>query len=130
MVDLEELPPHNTEELRDEIPPHAWISLARRGREKISMDQCFLKGCDNQEKKLLEPFKKEEYDDDVREIKIFHIKCHKCGGIFQLKFETLKKVARPTHRDKNKSEDEEALQLGLVYALDKDGNNLGHIGFF
>jgi len=42
------------EDLRLEIPSYAWISLARRGMEKISLDQCFLKNCDNQDLKLLE----------------------------------------------------------------------------
>jgi hypothetical protein len=112
-----------------EIPTHAWISLARRGMEKIKLDQCFLPDCENQDIKLLEPFDMEENDDAVRNIKTISIKCHKCNGIFKLKLETLKKVARPTKRDKDK-EDEGVLSMGLVYALDKEGKNIGHIGYF
>ena len=33
--------------LREEIPSYAFIALARRGMEKISLDQCFLENCDN-----------------------------------------------------------------------------------
>ena len=57
------------ENLRAEIPEYAYISLARRGMEKISLDQCFLKNCDNNDIKLLEPFKKEEYEDENKQIK-------------------------------------------------------------
>ncbi len=118
------------EDLWAEIPAWGWISLTRRGMEKISLAQCFLKDCDNSDPDLLEPFKKEESEDDMKHVKIIHIKCHKCNRIFQLKFETLKKVARPTIHDPNKTEEEEALQLGFVFALDENGNNLGHICFF
>ena len=65
------------EDLWLEIPSHAWVALARRGMENISLDQCFLKGCDNQDIKLLEPLKKEEYDDDDKHVKHIFIKCHK-----------------------------------------------------
>lgn len=113
------------EDLRDLIPSYAFISLARRGMEKISLDQCFLKDCDNQDPKLLEPFKKEEYEDDKKQIKEIHIKCKKCNGIFILKLETLKYVAKST-----KNKEEEPLSMGIVYALDETGKNLGHIGYF
>jgi hypothetical protein len=117
-------------ELWLEIPTHAWISLARRGMEKISLDQCFLKNCDNQDRKLLEPFEMEEFEEENKEIKIISIKCHKCEGIFKLKLETLKKVAKPTKKSKDGDEDEGILSMGLVYALDENNNNLGHIGYF
>jgi len=113
------------EDLRQEIPPYAYISLARRGMEKISLDQCFLKNCDNQDSKLLEPIKKEEYDEENKHIKNISIKCKKCEGTFILRFETLKKVAKS-----KKSNEEAPLSLGLVYALDEKKNNLGHIGYF
>ena len=118
------------EDLWLEIPSMAWIALARRGMEKISLDQCFLIGCDNEDPKLLEPFKKEESEDDKRHIKNIHVKCKKCGGVFQFKLETLKRVAKPTKKDSSKNEEEEALSMGMVYALDENGNNLGHIGYF
>lgn len=118
----------NNDDLWYEIPSSAWMSLARRGMEKIDLDQCFLIGCDNQDHDLLEPFKKEEYEEPNKQIKLIHIRCKKCGGIFQLKLETIKKVAKPTKPEKDA--DEEALSMGVVYALDESGKNLGHIGYF
>ena len=113
------------EELRDEIPSHAYISLARRGMEKISLDQCFLKNCDNDSSELLEPFKKEEFEDDKKKITKIHIKCKKCKGTFVLKLEKIKSVAKST-----KESEQEPFFMGLVFALDEEGNNLGHIGYF
>lgn len=113
------------EDLWLEIPSYAYISLARRGMEKISLDQCFLKNCENQDQKLLEPFKKEEYKEENKNIKKIYIKCKKCGGTFILKLITLKKVAKST-----KNEKEEPLSMGLIYALDENENSLGHIGYF
>lgn len=116
------------EDLWLEIPSYALVALARRGMEKISLDQCFLKDCDNNDKNLLEPLKKEEYEEEGKQIKKIHIKCHKCEGTFQLKLETIEKVAKPT-KGADKKEDKD-LSMGLVYALDEEGNNLGHIGYF
>ena len=116
---------NDKEDLRLEIPTHAYISLARRGMEEISLDQCFLKNCDNQDVNLLEPFKKEESEDEIKDTKKIFIKCKKCNGIFILKFETIKKVVKST-----KTKDKEDLSMGLVYALDENGKNLGHIGYF
>lgn len=113
------------EELRKEIPSYAFIALARRGMEKISLDQCFLKNCDNESPELLEPFKKEEFEDDKSQTKEIHIKCKKCNGVFILKLVTLKKVAKST-----KEESADPISMGMVYALDENKNNLGHIGYF
>ena len=113
------------EDLRLEIPSYAFIALARRGMEKISLDQCFLNNCDNQESNLLEPFKKEVQEDNKRIIKKIYIKCKKCNRTFILKLETLKKIAKST-----RIKEEEPLSMGLVYALDEYGKNLGHIGYF
>ncbi|MFX1488625.1 MAG: hypothetical protein ACFFBI_05720 [Promethearchaeota archaeon] len=115
----------NKEDLWEEIPANAYISLARRGMERISLDQCFLDNCDNEDPKLLEPFKKEEYEDDKKHIKEIYIRCKKCNRVFILKLETLKKVAKST-KDKN----EEPLSMGMVSALDENKKNLGHIGYF
>ncbi|MFW9772996.1 MAG: hypothetical protein ACFFFB_10800 [Candidatus Heimdallarchaeota archaeon] len=116
---------NDEEDLKNEIPTHAYISLARRGMEKISLDQCFLKNCNNKDPKLLEPLKKEEYDEENKLIKNIYIKCKKCEGTFILRFETLKKVAKS-----KKNDEESPLSMGLVYALDEEGKNLGHIGYF
>lgn len=113
------------EELRGEIPSYAFIALARRGMEKISLDQCFLEDCDNQDPNLLEPFKKELHEDEMKITKKIYIKCKKCNGIFILKLETLKYVAKST-----KNKEEEPLSMGIIYALDETGKNLGHIGYF
>ncbi|MFW9951830.1 MAG: hypothetical protein ACFFKA_17070 [Candidatus Thorarchaeota archaeon] len=113
------------EDLKSEIPTHAYISLARRGMEKISLDQCFLQGCDNQDSNLLEAFKKEEFEDENKITKKIHIKCKKCNRIFILKLETLKKVAYSTN-----TKNEEPLSMGIVFALDENEKNLGHIGYF
>ncbi|MFX0003110.1 MAG: hypothetical protein ACFE9C_05650 [Candidatus Hodarchaeota archaeon] len=106
-------------------PSYAYIALARRGMEKISLDQCFLENCDNQDSDLLEPFKKEVTKDEQKLIEKIHIKCKKCNRIFVLKFETLNYVAKST-----KDKEEKPLSMGLVYALGEDGKNLGHIGYF
>lgn len=113
------------EDLRLEIPSYAFIALARRGMEKISLDQCFLNNCDNQDLNLLETFKKEVQEDEKRIIKQIYIKCKKCNRTFILKLETLKNIAKST-----RTKEEEPLSMGLVYALDEDGKNLGHIGYF
>jgi hypothetical protein len=106
-------------------PSYAYIALARRGMEKISLDQCFLENCDNNDSDLLEAFKKEVIKDEKKVIEKIHIKCKKCNRIFILKFETLNYVAKST-----KNEEEKPLSMGLVYALDENGKNLGHIGYF
>ncbi|MFW9999272.1 MAG: hypothetical protein ACFE9Q_12830 [Candidatus Hodarchaeota archaeon] len=113
------------EDLRLEIPSYAFIALARRGMEKISLDQCFLHDCDNQDSNLLEPFKKEIQENERKIIKKIYIKCKKCNRNFILKLETLKYVAKST-----KNEIEKPLSMGMVYALDENGKNLGHIGYF
>lgn len=111
-------------DLRQEIPSYAFISLARRGMEKISLDQCFLPNCDNEDINLLDPIKIEESEDQEKVTKKIHIKCKKCGGTFILKLETIKMVAKSTQNE------EEPLSMGLVYALDENGKNLGHIGYY
>ena len=106
-------------------PSYAFIALARRGMEKISLDQCFLNNCDNDDPNLLEPFKKEVVEDERKKIEKIYIKCKKCNRTFILKFETIKYVAKPT-----KEKEDKPLSMGLVHALDENGKNLGHIGYF
>ncbi|TFF90206.1 MAG: hypothetical protein EU548_04195 [Promethearchaeota archaeon] len=122
-------------ELWTEIPKYVYVALARRGMEKLSLDQCFLPNCKNQDIGKLEPFKKEEYEEEGKSVKKIYIKCHECGGTFQFKFEEIKKIARPVKKKieselKEEEEEEEALSMGLAYALDENGKNLGHIGYF
>ncbi|MBN1803072.1 MAG: hypothetical protein JW891_16295 [Candidatus Lokiarchaeota archaeon] len=121
----------NNNDLWNEVPAYAYIALGRRGQEKISLDQCFLIGCDNQDKKLLEPLKVEEIvNNDQIEIKHVHIKCKKCGGIFQLKLETIKKMAKTTRKNSKEEMDDSFLSMGRIFALDGTGKNLGEIGYF
>ena len=110
------------------IPSYAWISLARRGMEKISLDQCFLPDCDNEDIEQLEPFAKEEFEEEKKQVKIVSVKCKKCNRVYKLKFETIKRVAKPT-KGTDDSE-EEVLSMGMVFALDENDKNLGHIGYF
>jgi hypothetical protein len=114
-----------------EVPSFVFVALARRGMERISLDQCFLPDCDNDDIKKLEPLDIEESDNEQKNIKIIKMKCHKCDGIFSFKLETLKKVAKPTKSGtKDNNNKEKALSMGIAYALDEDGNNLGQIGFY
>ena len=39
--------------------------------------------------------------------------------------ENIKSVAKST-----KKPEQESLSMGLVFALDEEGNNLGHVGYF
>lgn len=116
--------------LKLQYPPYVFVALARRGMEKLSLDQCFLDGCDNTNPDKLEVIKIEEEDLEKKSVKKVYIKCLKCGGSFTFKLETIKKVAKPTILDKKKAEDEQSLSIGVAYVLNKDGNNLGHIGYF
>ncbi|MFX0028586.1 MAG: hypothetical protein ACFE8B_05220 [Candidatus Hermodarchaeota archaeon] len=115
----------DSKDLMGEIPSYAYIALARRGMEKISLDQCFLHNCDNKNPELLEAIKKEEYEDEKKQTKEIYIKCKKCNGIFILKLVTLKRVAKST-----KDAGEEPLSMGMAYALDENKKDLGHIGYF
>ena len=116
---------NDNDDLKFEIPTHAFISLARRGMEKISLDQCFLENCDNEDSNLLDAFKKEEQEDSKKIIKKIHIRCKKCNRVYILKLETIKMVAYSTEK-----KDEDSLSMGMVYALDENGKNLGHIGYY
>ena len=49
-------------------PGYAFIALARRGMEKISLDQCFLSNCDNEDPNLLEPIKKEVIEEEKKPV--------------------------------------------------------------
>ncbi len=118
-----------------EIPAYVFVALARRGMEKISLDQCFLPDCDNQDRKSLEPLAKEEFDEEDKHIRIISVKCHKCEGIFKFRLEELKKVAKPVKSrvagtSEDETEEKNVLKMGLAYALDEEDNNLGHIGYF
>ncbi|MBY8982223.1 MAG: hypothetical protein KGD57_04685 [Candidatus Lokiarchaeota archaeon] len=113
---------NNQNKLWLEIPTYVFVALARRGMEKISLDQCFLPGCDNDNRELLEPIGKEEYEEKKHHIKLIYMKCYKCKRKFQLKLDTIKHLVEQKKKD--------FISMGLVYALDENGKNLGHIGYF
>ena len=110
------------------IPTAAWIALARRGMEQISLEQCFLPNCDNEDPEKIERLDKQETEDDDNKTTIITYKCNKCGGIFKLKYVTIKKMAKSTKS--TAKFDSEPLSMGMVYALDENDKNLGHIGYF
>lgn len=127
---LKKLGGKDLNDIKRDYPSYVFVALARRGMEKINLDQCFLEGCDNADKKKLEILKIDEKEKSDKTVKKVHIKCHKCDGTFIIKLDTIKKVAKPTQTDKDITEDEQSLSMGVAYILDKDGKNLGHIGYF
>ncbi|MGV9205910.1 MAG: hypothetical protein ACOC44_18015 [Promethearchaeia archaeon] len=127
---LKKLGGKDIDDLKRDYPSYVFVALARRGMEKINLDQCFLEGCDNTDKKKLEVIKIEEKEEKDKTVKKVQIKCHECGGTFIFKLDTIKKVAKPTSLDKNKSEEEQTLSMGVAYVLDENGKNLGHLGYF
>ena len=64
----------------ESYPSYALMSLARRGMEKISLDQCFLKNCDNQDLNMLERLNIEESETEEMHTKIVTLKCKKCNS--------------------------------------------------
>ncbi|MBY9006425.1 MAG: hypothetical protein KGD63_06675 [Candidatus Lokiarchaeota archaeon] len=115
---------NNQKNLWLEIPSHVFVTLARRGMDRISLDQCFLVDCDNNNKSLLETIKIKEYNEKYHHIKIIYMKCNKCNRNFQLKIDRLNYATKQNDKKENN------ISIGLVYARDNYGNNLGHVGYF
>ncbi len=120
---------HNMKDksLWDEIPSDFYVAIGRTGQEAISADQCFLKGCDNHDEKKLHPLEKQYTKSDVQEDGSYFkytkikMKCDLCGGIFQF---GLKVIYPPTN-----SEGKGPI-MGMGYALDENGEDIGFIGYF
>lgn len=115
------------ESLWDEIPSDFYAALGRSGQEAISADQCFLKGCDNHDSEKLHPIAKEYSKSEVNEDGSYFeytkikIKCDKCGGVFQF---GLKIIYAP------KNLEGKGAIMGMGYALDENGEDIGFIGYF
>ncbi len=119
------------ETLWDEIPGYAFMALGRRGREEVSLDECFVPGCENTDQGKLHPIEKkveskknEEKQTEVRKVK-FLIHCDDCGKNFHLVF--------TRHYDlegKEEEDHESAMVMEEVSASDADDNeNYGNIGY-
>jgi hypothetical protein len=115
------------EDLWDKIPSDFYVAIGRTGQEPITSDQCFLKGCENQDVKKLHPiekdFMKSEVSDDgsYYEYTKIKVKCDVCGGIFQFGL----KIIYPPENIKGKGP-----IMGMGYALDENGEEIGFIGYF
>ncbi|MHA1109554.1 MAG: hypothetical protein ACTSRE_00520 [Promethearchaeota archaeon] len=115
------------ESLWDEIPSDFYVAIGRSGQEAIISDQCFLKGCDNQDPKKLHPFEKDyskskiQEDGSYFEYTKIKVKCDKCGGVFQFGL----KIIYPPKKVVGKG-----AIMGMANALDENGEDIGFIGYF
>ena len=121
---------YNTE-LWDEIPSYAFMALGRRGREQISLRECFIPSCNSTDGDKLHPINKEIEtnqipDKNVQTIKKkYLIHCDECSQDFHLVFEQYV-------NNNSQSEDIEGTDIIMekVYATDaNDEENYGEIGF-
>ncbi len=119
------------EDLWDEIPSYAFMSLGRRGREEISLTQCFIPKCNCSGDEKLHPIeKKVEIDPatnqkfSIRKVK-YQIHCDCCNKAFHLVFE--KHLSK---EDMDDDDDASGILLERVYASDADDQeDYGEIGF-
>ena len=118
-------------ELWDEIPPYAFMALGRRGREQISLRECFIPSCNSTDEDKLHPIKKEietkqipDKNAQIKNVK-YLIHCDECSNDFHLVFEQ--------YINTNvKNEDVEGMDVVMekVYATDSENKeNYGEIGF-
>jgi hypothetical protein len=121
----------SNKDLWDDIPSHFYIALGRRGQEAISLDQCFLEGCDNQKIEELEPLGKETFSSEKKEDGSYYdctkiqIRCKKCGGTFQIAMKTMNLAQK-------NAEGGSVVKpfMGMGYILDQEGKNLGFLGYY
>ncbi|MHA1776869.1 MAG: hypothetical protein ACTSWC_08835 [Promethearchaeota archaeon] len=130
---------HPYDNLWENIPSHAFIALGRRGREQISLYQCFTPGCleNNLEHlHILAPPKKsiESSNEGSSVQKLdYKIQCDACNSIFHLVFEQFLDVSskispKPTVDIENTPDSQVVFEN--VYATDESGSqNYGQIGF-
>ena len=121
---------YNTE-LWNEIPSYAFMALGRRGREQISLRECFVPSCNSTDEDKLHPIKKEiettQTPDNKAQIKKvkYLIHCDECSNDFHLVFEQYidKKIQNEDVEDTN-------IVMEKVFATDsEDKENYGEIGF-
>lgn len=118
-------------ELWDEIPSYAFMALGRRGREQISLRECFIPSCNSKDEDKLHPIKKEsetkQIPDKNAQIKIvkYLIHCDECSNDFYLVFEQYinNNVQNEEFEDMN-------IVMEKVFATDSENKeNYGEIGF-
>jgi hypothetical protein len=114
--------PEYNEELWDEIPTFAFIALGRRGREQVSLRECYIPKCGSTVSEKLHPIsmsesvKKSKEGDAEIETKKFLIHCDACNANFQFVFDSHKMG-------------EDTVNV-RVYATNEDGTeNYGEIGW-
>jgi hypothetical protein len=119
------------EDLWDEIPGYAFMTLGRRGREQISLFQCFKPTCACNEEEKLHPIKKKTEivpqtgKNFTIEYNKYLIHCDSCDGNFHLVFEK-----HLTPEREGESESDEDILIERVYASDGDDQeDYGEIGF-
>ncbi|WP_457558476.1 hypothetical protein [Candidatus Harpocratesius sp.] len=128
---------NNFEELWEDIPSYAFIALGRRGREQISLYQCFTPGCNETKLDMLHIVDAEEKsiqtNSDGSKVSsiAYKIKCDTCGSVFRLVFEQYLDPNPNKIDENNEAEEDNSLVLfENVYATDESGqNNYGQIGF-
>jgi len=117
-----------------EIPGSIYIALGRRGQEVIKTDQCWIPGCDNKNKKDLEPLEKNTTKVDLNDGNYFtctkiKVKCHKCGGTFKFAMKVI--FAKPPEPNFNNNENiKPEPYMGQLFILDENDKNLGFAGYF
>ena len=115
------------ESLWDAIPSDFYVAVGRSGQEAITSDQCFLTGCDNHDAKKLHPLEKTSSKSEIQDDGSYYeytrvkMKCDKCSGVFQFGL----KIIYPPKNVKGKG-----AIMGMGYALDENGDDLGFIGYF
>ncbi|WP_371805631.1 hypothetical protein [Candidatus Lokiarchaeum ossiferum] len=119
------------EDLWDEIPAYAFMALGRRGREEISLTQCFIPNCSCNGDDKLHPLVKKMETIPASDQKFsiqkskYLIHCDCCNQQFHLVFEK-----HLSNEPKKEELNEEAILLERVYASDADDQvDYGEIGF-
>ena len=119
------------DDLWDEIPAYAFMALGRRGREEISLTQCFIPNCNCKGDEKLHPLEKKIEVSPASDQKFsiqkskFLIHCECCNKNFHLVFER-----HLSNEPKQEESTEEDILLERIYDSDAaDEVDLGEIGF-
>ena len=107
------------------------MALGRRGREQISLRECFNPSCNSTDEDKLHPIKKEietnqipDKNAQIKKVK-YLIHCDECSNDFYLVFEQY-----INKNSQNEDIEETDIVMERVYATDeKDEKNYGEIGF-
>ncbi|GAB4318029.1 MAG: hypothetical protein Kow0069_21040 [Promethearchaeota archaeon] len=134
--------------LREEIPGFVYVALGRRGREKISTDQCFAPGCGSESPDDLEFTGRKvdvERTGDVVVVRAsYTVKCGVCGRSFVMEFRTTgtlvdgesfeefqelltgKSAGEPLPPWREKLD----VAVNLLTIFSEEGENWGQVGYF